>query len=98
MTREKFWEIVTTKLVWVDYWNGESEPSDEIKEILTNSLLIPAPKFKVGDKFKDGRNIYEVENVFFDFDLKMWVYGYWWGGTEFCTIRESELKLVEEVK
>ena len=24
MTREKFWEIVTTKLVWVDYWNGRA--------------------------------------------------------------------------
>ena len=97
MTREEFWEIVK-KLVQKDYWDAQSVPSKEVEEILTNSLLIPAPKFKVGDKFKDGRNIYEVENVFFDFDLKMWVYGYWWGGTEFCTIRESELELTERKK
>lgn len=50
MTREKLWEIVTTRLVWADYWNGESEPSDEVKEILTNSLLIPKPKYKRGDQ------------------------------------------------
>ena len=50
MTRDKFWEIVTTKLVWADYWNGQEEPSDEVKEILTNSILIPKPKFKKGDR------------------------------------------------
>ena len=49
MTRDKFWEIVTTKLVWVDYWNGQEEPTKEVKEILTKSILIPKPKFKVGD-------------------------------------------------
>ena len=98
MTREEFWEIVTTKLVWVDYWNGQEEPSEEIKEILTNSLLIPKPKFKVGDKFREYSVIFEIENVFYDFNLGTWVYGYWWGGTEFCTIRESELELTERKK
>ena len=96
MTREEFWEIVK-KLVQKDYWDAQSVPSKEVEEILTNSLLIPAPKFKVGDKFKDGRNIYEVENVFFDFDLKMWVYGYDYN-MYFEIISENELELVEEEK
>ena len=47
MTREEFWEIVK-KLVQKDYWDAQSVPPKEIKEILTNSLLIPPPKFKVG--------------------------------------------------
>lgn len=50
---------ITTKLVWVDYWNGKEEPSEEIKEILTNSLLIPKAKFKKGDKIRlKGSNLY----------------------------------------
>ena len=49
MTREEFWEIVK-KLVKKDYWDAQSVPPKEIKEILTKSILIPKPKFKVGDK------------------------------------------------
>ena len=97
MTRDKFWEIVK-KLVRKDYWDAQSVPPKEIKEILTNSLLIPLPKFKVGDKFREYSVIFEIENVFYDFNLGTWVYGYWWGGTEFCTIRESELELTERKK
>ena len=97
MTREEFWEIVK-KLVRKDYWDAQSVPPKEIKEILTNSLLIPKPKFKVGDKFREYSVIFEIENVFYDFNLGTWVYGYWWGGTEFCTIRESELELTERKK
>ena len=48
MTREGFWEIVK-KLVRKDYWDAQSVPPKEIKEILTKSILIPKPKFKVGD-------------------------------------------------
>ena len=58
-------------------------------------ITIPKPKYKVGDKFKDGRNIYEVENVFFDFDLKMWVYVYDYK-MYIEIISENELELVEE--
>ena len=99
MTREKFWEIVTTKLVWVDYWNGQEEPSDEIKEILTNSLLIPAPKFKVGDRVKwtSWSNAPEdiIEERLYNPDANMW--GYLRRDME-TFIDESELELVEEVK
>ena len=99
MTREKFWEIVTTKLVWVDYWNGESEPSDEVKEILTNSLLIPKPKFKVGDRVKwtSWSNAPEdiIEERLYNPDANMW--GYLRSDME-TFIDESELELVEEVK
>jgi len=65
---------------------------------LQDSILIPKPKFKVGDKFREYSVIFEIENVFYDFNLGTWVYGYWWGGTEFCTIRESELELTERKK
>lgn len=77
MTREDFWEIVTTKLVWVDYWNGESEPSDEVKEILTNSLLIPKPRFKVGDvvSIPSGySNGFTVYSRVYSPDKNMWFY------------------------
>ena len=61
MTREEFWEIVK-KLVKKDYWDAQSVPPKEIKEILTKSILIPKPKFKVGDKVNrvldDGTIIY----------------------------------------
>ena len=99
MTREKFWEIVTTKLVWVDYWNGQEEPSDEVKEILTNSLLIPKPKFKVGDRVKwtSWSNAPEdiIEERLYNPDANMW--GYLRRDME-TFIDESELELVEEVK
>ena len=68
---------------------------DHVMSTLQDSLLIPLPKFKVGDKFREYSVIFEIENVFYDFNLGTWVYGYWWGGTEFCTIRESELELTE---
>ena len=84
MTREKFWEIVTTKLVWVDYWSGQEEPSDEVKEILTNSLLIPKPKFKKGDQvyitadadpygpevFKIEKPLYSIEDGIYSYTLE----------------------------
>ena len=99
MTREKFWEIVTTKLVWVDYWNGQEEPSDEVKEILTNSLLIPKPKFKVGDRVKwtSWSNAPEdiIEERLYNPDANMW--GYLRRDME-TFIDESELELVEETK
>ena len=99
MTREKFWEIVTTKLVWVDYWNGQEEPSDEVKEILTNSLLIPKPKVKVGDRVKwtSWSNAPEdiIEERLYNPDANMW--GYLRRDME-TFIDESELELVEEVK
>ena len=72
-----------------------SKLRDGITDILQDYLLIPKPKFKVGDKFREYSVIFEIENVFYDFNLGTWVYGYWWGGTEFCTIRESELELTE---
>ena len=71
---------------------------DYVMSTLQDSILIPKPKFKVGDKFREYSVIFEIENVFYDFNLGTWVYGYWWGGTEFCTIRESELELTERKK
>lgn len=93
MTRDKLWEIVTTKLVWVDYWNGESEPSEEIKEILTNSLLIPKPKFKKGDRVKNNYSIFTIDVYFYDYGEKIWKYDYGKHVMEVCA--ESELELVE---
>ena len=95
MTREKLWEIVTTRLVWVDYWNGESEPSGEIKEILTNSLLIPKSKFRVGDKVKDEFNdTHYIYECCYDLSKNRWWYFTLYGNKFY----ESELKLVEEGK
>ena len=96
MTREKLWEIVTTRLVWVDYWSGESEPSGEIKEILTNSLLIPAPKFKVGDWVEMilGTRKFKIVGALYDYESNAWVYENVFN----AFFPESELKLVEEGK
>ncbi len=92
MTRDKFWEIVTTKLVWVDYWNGESEPSDEVKEILTNSLLVPKPKFKVGDVVKDQfDDAHYIDECCYDLSKNRWWYLTLYGNKFY----ESELELVE---
>ena len=89
MTREKFWEIVTTKLVWVDYW--------KVEEILTNSLLIPKPKFKVGDVTlpKGSKQAFQVDLRNYNLPFGNWAYydtqtGVWWW--------EQELELVEETK
>ena len=95
MTREKFWEIVTTKLVWVDYWNGQEEPSDEVKEILTNSLLIPKPKFKVGDVVKviyGEKTKWEIEGRYYSPDEMKWYYSDF---SDMISYSEDELELVE---
>ena len=96
MTRDKFWEIVTTKLVWVDYWNGQEEPNEEVKEILTKSILIPKPKFKVGDKVKwivwDNAPIDTIEERLYNPDANMW--GYLRSDME-TFIDETDLELVE---
>ena len=60
MTREEFWEIVK-KLVQKDYWDAQSVPPKEIKEILTKSILIPKPKFKVGDKVNSVYRDWETD-------------------------------------
>ena len=79
MTREEFWEIVK-KLVQKDYWDAQSVPPKEIKEILTNSILIPKPKFKVGDKVNrvldDGTIIYtfKIDTVLYSPGKKRWFY------------------------
>ena len=49
---------------------------DHVMSILRDSLLIPLPKFKVGDKFREYSVIFEIENVFYDFNLGTWEYGY----------------------
>ena len=96
MTRDKFWEIVTTKLVWVDYWNGQKEPSEEVKEILTNSLLIPKHKFGVGDVVKDKNgSCWNIAEYLYDPNKKEWVYYTMMFRRRFY---ESELELVEEGK
>ena len=97
MTREEFWEIVK-KLVRKDYWDAQSVPPKEIKEILTNSLLIPKPKFQVGDKVRclttnnefevDYYCIYPLTNEVYYFDSKL--------SKRKKGIAESELELVEE--
>ena len=77
MTREKFWEIVQI-LVQKDYWDAQSVPSKEVEEILTKSILIPKPKFKVGDKVKlKGSNTYPefiVVDYSYSPEQKTWKY------------------------
>ena len=95
MTREKFWEIVTTKLVWVDYWNGESEPSDEVKEILTNSLLIPKPRFQLGDKVRMieyPKITYTIFHSFYQRSSNRWYYTFIENN---CGTPEDKIELVE---
>ena len=81
MTRDKFWEIVTTRLVWADYWSGQEEPSDEVKEILTNSLLIPQYKFKKGDRVyitadadPYGPEVFKIEKPFYSIEDGIYYY------------------------
>ena len=77
MTREKFWEIVQI-LVQKDYWDAQSVPSKEVEEILTKSILIPKPKFKVGDKVElKGSNTYPefiVVDYSYSPEQKTWKY------------------------
>ena len=96
MTREKFWEIVQI-LVQKDYWDAQSVPSKEVEEILTNSLLIPKPKFKVGDVTlpKGSKQAFQVDLRNYNLPFGNWAYydtqtGVWWW--------EQELELVEETK
>lgn len=96
MTREEFWEIVM-KLVRKDYWDAQSVPSKEVKEILTNSLLIPKPKFKVGDKVREIEkpdNIVWFDYIRYDLETSEWVYE----EIDYETTNdyyESELELVD---
>ena len=95
MTRDKLWEIITTKLVWVDYWSGQEEPSDEVKEILTNSLLIPQPKFQVGDKVQvvNRGELWQflIYERYFNPDKGIWIYE----DDHYSPFDEDELELVE---
>lgn len=89
-----------------EYMKENYEEEVSVGKVFNDSLVIPKPKFQVGDKFREYSVIlfreysviFEIENVFYDINAGMWVYGYWWGGTEFSTIREDELELVEEGK
>lgn len=98
MTREEFWEIVK-KLVPKDYWDAQSVPSKGVKDILTNSLLIPAPKFKVGDRMKwtSWSNAPEdvIEERLYNPDANIWSY---LRGDMETFVDENELELVEEKK
>ena len=96
MTREEFWEIVM-KLVQKDYWDAQSVPSKEVEEILTNSLLIPKPKFRVGDVVQNKESKYLITEVLYNYRQEMWQYynieyGISW------RVNEDELELVEEGK
>ena len=77
MTREKFWEIVQI-LVQKDYWDAQSVPPKEIKEILTKSILIPKPKFKVGDVVKTDNGAVFTIDLFENLDLEDgWIYQFY---------------------
>ena len=96
MTREEFWEIVK-KLVRKDYWDAQSVPSKEIKEILTKSILIPKPKFRVGDVVQYKESKYLITEVLYNYRQEMWQYynseyGISW------RMNEDELEIVEEGK
>ena len=93
MTREKFWEIVQI-LVQKDYWDAQSVPSKEVEEILTKSILIPKPKFKVGDWVEMilGTRKFKIVGALYDYESNAWVYENVFNA--FFT--ESELELVEE--
>ena len=75
MTREEFWEIVK-KLVQKDYWDAQSVPPKEIKEILTKSILIPKAKFRKGDKVKwRGKKVYSIiEERIYNPEANIWAY------------------------
>lgn len=96
MTREEFWEIVK-KLVRKDYWGAQSVPSKEVEEILTNSLLIPDSKFKVGDKVKwRGKKIYSIiEERVYNPEVNIWAYLL---NDMETYVNEQYLKLVEAAK
>ena len=96
MTREEFWEIVK-KLVRKDYWDAQSVPPKEIKEILTKSILIPKPKFRVGDVVQYKESKYLITEVLYNYRQEMWQYynseyGISW------RMNEDELEIVEEGK
>ena len=80
MTWDKFWSIVTGKFMWASYWNGEEVTDETKREILNNSLLIPKPKFKVGDRVWSKINGLEltqctITSSMYCFERKEWGYG-----------------------
>ena len=68
---------------------------DYVMSTLQDSLLIPKPKFKVGDRVKDKyRDEHYIYECSYNLTKNIWSYL-----THLCdTFYESELELVEEEK
>ena len=69
---------------------------DEIAEVLKDSLLIPKPKYKVGDWVEMilGTRKFKIVGALYDYESNAWVYENVFN----AFFSESELKLVEEGK
>ena len=68
---------------------------DEIAEVLKDSLLIPKPKFKVGDKVKviyGEKTKWEIEGRYYSPDEMKWYYSDF---GDMISYSEDELLLVE---
>ena len=72
-----------------------SKVSKYFAEVLSNSLLIPKPKFKVGDKVRDKDFYpYRVNECFYDLIKNEW----WYVSRHGERVYESELELVERTE
>ena len=70
---------------------------DHVMSTLQDSILIPKPKFKVGDRAQYKESKYLITEVLYNYRQEMWQYynseyGISW------RMNESELELVEEGK
>ena len=70
---------------------------DHVMSTLQDSLLIPKPKFKVGDVVQNKESKYLITEVLYNYRQEMWQYynieyGISW------RVNEDELELVEEGK
>ena len=74
-----------------------SKVSKYFAEVLSNSLLIPKPKFKVGDKVKaiyGEKTKWEIEGRYYSPDEMKWYYSDF---GDMIDHSEDELELVEAV-
>lgn len=107
MKREELLKILQEHLTWYgEPFRGDSG-QERLKEVLTNSLLIPKPKFQLGDVVKtENGDIFTVdlmENLdtdggwiyqFYDPSDKVWRYLAFEDG-EWCFYDVDDLELVE---
>ena len=96
MILDKLWEIVISLYTHVKkLWRKESKPTKKVKKIFTNLLLVPQPKFQVGDKVQvvNRGELWQflIDERYFNPDKGIWIYE----DDYYSPFDEDELELVE---